>query len=105
MRLRYLTGENFGLTMHMPQIYWSGFHVLYDHALSEERRAAMLHTFNAQVLTGNEGRIPPITRIELHATSNEGVQGYVVVVFEKLTKVFEYTTEDMPRAEKVDHGG
>jgi hypothetical protein len=108
MNLRSLTGENFALDMHMPQMFWRGFRVLYDHTLPEERRAAMLNLIDAHVLSSNGGRVPSVERIELHAAaeapaaswviSDEGstqvVKGYVVVILEKMTKVFEYEVED-----------
>jgi hypothetical protein len=94
MHLRSLTGENFPITMQMPQMLWHGFLVLYDFKLSEERRAAMLNLIEDYVRSSNEGRVPPIQRIELHDSPDSAFKGYVVMVLEKMTKVFEYETED-----------
>lgn len=99
MNLRSLTGENFAFAGQMPQLHWSGFHVLYDHTLSEERRAAMLCLLDRLLITPNEGHLPPIKRIELHATAAGGnLKGYIVLVLERMTKVFEYTVGDPEEA-------
>ena len=96
MSLSAITGENFDVNMAMPQMFWHGFYVLYDHTLSEERRARMLRLIGDYVVYGGRGRCPPIKRIELHASPDgSSVQGYVVVVLEKITKVFEYKTEEI----------
>lgn len=91
MILRSLTGENFSLVQQMPQMHWKGYYVLYDHTLSDERRLAMLTMLEHQLIHPAGVRLPPIQRIELHAAeASAHTCGYVVVVFDKMTKVFAY---------------
>ncbi len=99
MILRSITGDSFDLHMQMPHMHWRDYTVLYDHELSDERKYAMLHLLDREVLAARESYVPPVLRVELHGTKDPRLQGYIVVVFETtLTKVYEYNPYDGSKA-------